>query len=102
MRSVGVLRGAIVLATVAIVLAGCGGSDEPLAKPKATSTVLKDVSGCIKSSDATLLHHEGGGVAADVALFGHGGTTAIVTYEINGTVCTWVPLAERLASEDTR
>lgn len=96
------LRGGTVSVAVAIVLAGCGGSRgsvAPVVTPKATDTVLKDVSGCIKPSDATLLHHEGGGVAADVALFGKGDSVAIVTYEINGTVCTWVPLAERLAAD---
>lgn len=103
MGAIGVLRGAAGFVVVALVLAGCGGSEKaPRAKARATDTVLKDVSGCIKSGDATLLHHEGGGIGAEVALFGKGDTTAIVTYEINGTVCTWLPLAERLAAGGTQ
>jgi pimeloyl-ACP methyl ester carboxylesterase len=99
MRVIGGLRGGAVFVTISLVLGACGGSsDPPKATPKPADTALKEVGGCIRPEDATLLHHEGGGIAADVALFGKGDTTAVVTYEVHGTVCTWVPLAERLAA----
>lgn len=100
MGFIGALRGATVLVVMALVT-GCGASDPPKTAPKSkpSDTALKEVGGCIRPADATLLHHEGGGIAADVALFGNGDTAVVVTYEIHGTVCTWVRLAERLAAD---
>lgn len=97
MGAVGALRmGGVVFVIMTLLLGGCGG-DRP-ANPKPTSTALTELGGCIKPSDATLLHHEGGGIVADVALFGTGDVTAVVTYETFRDVCTWLPLAKRLAA----
>jgi hypothetical protein len=103
MGAIGVLRGAAVFVTVTLLLSGCGGSDPSDARatattPKPVDKKITEVSGCIRPADATLLHHEGGGIAADLAVFGKGDTTVVVTYEVHGTVCTWVPLAKRLAA----
>ena len=98
MDSIAALRSATVLVIVTVMLTGCGGRGPAKATPKPIDTALKKVGGCIRPGEATLLRHEGGGIAADVALFGKGETTAVVTYELHGTVCTWVRLAEQLAA----
>jgi len=90
---------AAAFAAMTLLLSGCGGLSDKVSKPEASSAPpLKELGGCITASDATLIHHTGGGIVADVALFGSGDVTAIVTYETFRNVCTWLPLAKRLVA----
>lgn len=99
----GVLRGGgAALVTMTLLLGGCAGDESPEPRATRTPTALKVVGGCIKPADAILLHHKGGGIVADVALFGTGDVTAVVTYETTRDVCTWLPLAKRLSAAGHR
>lgn len=67
-----------------------------------TATPISDISGCITSSDAELLLHEGAATTAVVALMGDGRAGVVISYEQAGSVCPWLPLAERLVAEGYR
>lgn len=110
-----VVRTAAALAAVAL-MAACSpgtdaGSNPPIdasvpatasaAAPSSSSsaTSITDISGCITSGDAELLLHEGSATTAVVALMGEGPVGVVVSYEQTGSVCPWLPLADRLVAE---
>ncbi len=93
--------GFVVGCLLAVSLAACGGSDVsssgPVATTAATPTAAPptDISGCITAEDATLIAYEGA-VRASVAIEGDGAAGVVISYEQNGSVCNWLPLADRL------
>lgn len=91
------IRAALAATAALAVLAGCGGgaTEEP-----ATSTSLPpltDVGLCISADDATLVRVDDK-VQAAVAIMGDGDAGVVISYEQNGSVCPWLPLAERLVT----
>lgn len=108
------------LAAVALVSAACAPASEPAtdaadttdtsdtsdttvapssASPTPSPTPITDISGCITADDAELFLHEGESTTSVVALMGEGPTGVVVSYEQSGSVCPWLPLAERLVAE---
>ena len=95
---------------VALAATGCaGGSDTPDGSATTTSTgqptqeattdpPLTDLDGCLTAADATLVRVDGALTKSDVAILGDGPTGVIISYENHGTVCPWLPLADRLVA----
>lgn len=79
--------------------------DSPTTAPVAptstppSATPITDISGCITADDAELFLHEGESTTSVVALMGEGPTGVVVSYEQAGSVCPWLPLADRLVGE---
>lgn len=82
-----------------VAIAGCSGDGIPdVAGGSSTSArPLTDVGLCITAGDATLLRHEGD-VQAAVAIMGEGAAGVVISYEQNGSVCPWLPLADKLVA----
>ncbi len=74
-------------------------SPSPSSSSSSSATPITDISGCVTSGDAELLLHEGSATTAVVALMGEGPVGVVVSYEQTGSVCPWLPLADRLVAE---
>lgn len=106
MRQLAVV-GATLLAAVlgaAACAPGAAPDTDSAEPPSSTSTApsatpITDISGCITADDAELFVHEGESTTAVVALMGEGPAGVVVSYEQAASVCSWLPLAERLVDE---
>jgi pimeloyl-ACP methyl ester carboxylesterase len=85
---------------VGLLLAGCGGgSEDRSASEHPTKTPVALGGGCLTADDATLSWYDDESLSAAVGILGSGPQGVVISYEKAGSVCPWLPLADRLTAE---
>jgi pimeloyl-ACP methyl ester carboxylesterase len=106
-----------IVVLVAVLLAGCGGSDtsdENGARTFAASTAAETAGaetsspaedllyGCIEPGTARRLTIDSAGITLDAAVFGEGPVGIVLAHESDGSLCNWASIAPDLADEGFR
>jgi pimeloyl-ACP methyl ester carboxylesterase len=92
---------------VTLVVTGCADNAKQADSPTATTTAspsaeVSRLGGCLGPDKAKLLSLPAAGARLDAAVMGDGGSGVVIAYERNGSVCTWLPLAEALVARRYR
>ncbi|WP_433540489.1 alpha/beta hydrolase [Streptosporangium sandarakinum] len=123
-------RHALGLGALAMLLAACGGNTgDPAAAPAATTSAAasatesaaasptptglptpnsspsptgENIAGCVTADKGEIFKYTRDGTVTKGVIMGKGTVGAVVSYERRGTVCDWLPLAERLVAEGRR
>jgi len=99
-------RPAAVLIGLLLVATGCGdGAEQADRAPTTTATPAAEVSrlgGCLGPDKARLVDLPVADSQLNAGLMGDGESGVVIAYERNGSVCTWLPLAEVLVARRYR
>ncbi|MDP9864627.1 MULTISPECIES: alpha/beta hydrolase [Streptosporangium] len=120
-------RHALGLGALAVLLAACGSTaggqadgpataqpgptltrsttPTPAASPVPSSTESSaeaGIDGCVTEKTGELFEYKRGGTTTKGVIMGKGPVGVVVSYERQGTVCTWLPLADRLVAAGHR
>lgn len=118
-------RHALGLGALALLLAACGGTagsqaggpttpspvpartpgttPTPVASPTPTPTPTGvNIDGCVTEETGKIFDYKRGGTTTKGVIMGKGPVGVVVSYERQGSVCDWLPLADRLVAEGHR
>jgi pimeloyl-ACP methyl ester carboxylesterase len=102
------LAASVVLALGLLALGGCTGSGNPagtspdVSGASSPSPQPRTIDGCVGESDGAMFDYERSGTVTPAILLGTAGPGVVISYEANGDVCTWLPLANRLVAAGYR
>jgi len=98
--------GLSVLGLVAVgllALTGCSGAGGGPAGLGASATpAARTIDGCVSESDGAMFDYERAGRVTPAILLGTQGPGVVISYEADGRVCGWLPLANRLVAAGYR
>ncbi|ACZ91585.1 alpha/beta hydrolase [Streptosporangium roseum] len=116
-------RHALGLGALALLLAACGGTagsqaggpttpspvpagtsgtaPTPVATPTPTPTGA-NIDGCVTEKTGKIFDYKRGGTTTKGVIMGKGPVGVVVSYEHQGSVCGWLPLADRLVAAGHR
>ncbi|MBB4938059.1 hypothetical protein FHR32_002364 [Streptosporangium album] len=73
----------------------------PVATPESSPTGV-NIDGCVTEKNGTIFKYKRGGTTTQGVIMGKGPVGVVVSYERRGSVCGWLPLADRMVDAGYR